>query len=699
LSDLEVIHRDELSSLWRIAYPLIDDPRGARIVVATTRPETMLGDTAVAVHPNDDRYRDLVGRQLELPIVGRSLPVIADDSVDANFGSGAVKVTPAHDPDDFEIGKRHDLQLISVINFDGTMSDAAGDFAGMTTSETRARVVARLAAEGYLVQTDPHTHAIGHCQRCDTIVQPVASEQWFVEMKPLAEPAIAAVNDGRITFVPERFKGVYLNWLENIHDWCVSRQLWWGHRIPVWYCKECNEITVSVEETVSSCPVCGGAVEQDPDVLDTWFSSGLWPFSTLGWPKSTEDLARFYPSTTMETGYDILFFWVARMVFFGLEIMDQAPFGTVYLHGMVRDADGVKMSKTKGNVLDPVRLIDDYGADAVRFALVTQGSAGNDMKLSLERVEQSRNFTNKLWNAVRFALRTIDANLGRKDGAIWRPSQDLQLVDRWVLSRLDAVTAESTELMRNSQFGEAGRQIRDFIWNELCDWYIEAAKVRLLEPGPHQLAVAATLAYALESSLRLLHPFMPYITEALRRELSHCGDSIMIAPWPIAAERDRDAELEFDVIAEMVRSIRNARAEAEVEPGKWIAATVFAGGHRPAFEASRAEFASLARIADDKLTFADGAPRAESKAITVIAGEAVALLPLAGLLDLTVERARLARDIDETEAERSRAESQLANAAFVTRAPAMVVEAQRQRLAQSATQIKTLRQRLRELDA
>ncbi|MBA3337903.1 MAG: valine--tRNA ligase [Chloroflexia bacterium] len=697
LSDLEVIHRDEHSSLWHIAYPVLGAPEGARIVVATTRPETMLGDTGLAVHPVDDRYRDLVGKRVVLPLVGRELPVVADDSVDTSFGTGAVKVTPAHDPNDFEIGKRHSLPLLLVINFDGTMNEEAGEFAGLTIIETRERIVQRLEAEGFLVHTAPHMHAVGHCQRCDTVVQPMASEQWFVEMRPLAGPAIEAVTDGRIKFVPDRFTGVYLNWLENIHDWCVSRQLWWGHRIPVWYCQVCSEITVTAEELVAACPACGGRVEQDPDVLDTWFSSGLWPFSTLGWPKQTVDLERFYPSTTMETGYDILFFWVARMVFFGLEIMEEAPFKTVYMHGMVRDAEGVKMSKTKGNVLDPVMLINDYGADAVRFALITQGSAGNDMKLSLERVEQSRNFVNKLWNAARFALRSIDALPESTIAPNVRPTNDLTLVDRWILSRLDAVTAESTELLRNNQFSEAGRHIRDFIWSELCDWYIEAAKVRLREPGPGQLVVAQTMAFTLEGGLRLLHPFMPYITEALWRELPHQGDSIMVAEWPVAAARDQEAEQGFGALTDLIRAIRNARAEANVAPGKWIAATVFAGELSPAFKAARAELASLARIADDQLHIIEGEPQADAKVVTVVAGDVVALLPVAGLLDLDVERARLTREIEVTEAEQSRAAAQLGNAGFVSRAPAQVVEAQRQRLTQSSTQIEILRRRLCDL--
>ncbi|MDP9363351.1 MAG: valine--tRNA ligase, partial [Chloroflexota bacterium] len=576
LSDLEVVHRDEAGFLWHLAYP-IEGSDGETISVATTRPETMLGDTGVAVHPDDERYKHLVGRHVRLPILDRSIPIVADAAVDPAFGSGAVKVTPAHDPNDFEIGRRHSLPAITVMNLDGTMNAEAGPFAGQPIAEARRGVVARLEAEGRLLRTEPHTHAVGHCQRCDTIVEPLISKQWFVRMEPLARPAIEAAQDGRLAFVPDRFKGVYLHWLENIHDWTVSRQLWWGHRIPVWYCQACGEVTATEEETLAACPSCGGAVEQDPDVLDTWFSSGLWPFSTLGWPDDTEDLRRFYPGSVMETGYDILFFWVARMVFFGIEVMGEVPFRTVYLHGTVRDVEGARMSKTKGNVIDPTEVTAQYGADALRFALVTQGSPGVDMKLSLQKVEDARNFANKLWNATRFALRPIaEAEIALDADGPARPSGDLALADRWLLSRLDAVTADASRLLGNHLYGEAGRQLRDFVWSELCDWYIEAAKVRLRGTPAERAAVAQTLAYALERSARLFHPFMPFLTEALWRELPHAGESVMVAPWPAAGARDEAAEADFGAVIELVRAIRNARTEANVEPGRWIAARVYA---------------------------------------------------------------------------------------------------------------------------
>jgi valyl-tRNA synthetase len=618
------------------------------------------------------------------------------------YGTGAVKVTPAHDPNDFEIGKRHDLPRIMVMKLDATMNAEAGPFVGLPVAEARRQVVARLEADGVLVGTEPHTHAVGHCERCGTIVEPMLSEQWFVKMAPLAAPALEVAKDGRLSFVPERYKGIYINWLENIRDWCISRQLWWGHRIPVWYCQGCGETIVTEEETLSTCPHCGGAVEQDPDVLDTWFSSGLWTFTTLGWPDDTPDLHRYYPGSVMETGYEIIFLWVARMVFFGIEFMGEAPFHTVYLHGMVRDAEGVKMSKTKGNVLDPTEITAEYGADALRFAVLVETSPGNDSKLGTGKVEASRNFANKLWNATRFALRSIGEHEIAMDGdGPARPTAGapwaLALADRWILSRLDAVTADVATLMETYLFGEAARQVRDFVWSELCDWYIEAAKVRLKGTREEQQTVAQTLAYALERSVRLLHPFMPFITEALWQELPHRGESIMIVPWPVAGERDVAAEDDFGALTDLVRGIRNARAEANVEPARWIAADVYAGARASAFEDARRELSALARIADDRLTISGDEPRGAEQAVTVVAGDVVASLPLAGMVDLAGERERLRRDREASEGERARAEAQLANEAFLTRAPAKVVDAVRQRLAVATEQIEVLNRRIAEL--
>lgn len=698
LSDLEVIHREEDGFLWYVSYP-IEGAEGEAITVATTRPETMLGDTGVAVNPNDERYRHLIGRQARLPIMDRLIPIVADDAVDPAVGTGAVKVTPSHDPIDFEIGVRHALPFLTVMNLDGTMNEEAGPYAGMPRFEARTAVVDRLKSDGRLVKVDPHRHSIGHCERCDTVVEPMVSEQWFVRMQPLAEPAIQAAKDRRLTFVPDRYTGVYLNWLENIHDWCISRQLWWGHRIPVWYCQQCSEVIVTAEEHVAKCPACGGSVEQDPDVLDTWFSSGLWPFSTLGWPEETPDLARFYPGSVMETGYDIIFFWVSRMVFFGLEVMGEVPYPTVYLHGLIRDAEGQKMSKTKGNVLDPIELVDEYGADALRFTVVTQGTPGNDSRLSRDRIEDSRNFANKLWNATRFALRAIDeADVRLDEEGPARPTAGVSLADRWILSRLDAVTAETTRLFENYLFGEGGRQIRDFIWSELCDWYIEAAKVRLRGDATERQTVAQTLAFVLERSMRLLHPFMPFITEALWAELPHAGPRLMISPWPRASERDLSAEADFGTLIELVSGIRNARSESGVEPGRWIAAKVHAGDQADSFESSRRELAALARIADDQLEILSSEPGSASQASTVVAGRVVALLPLAGMIDLGAERDRLEKEIAAARTEAERAQGMLANEAFIAKAPENVVEVQKRRLATALEQIDVLEKRLRELN-
>lgn len=693
ISDLEVKYKDETSHLWYLAYPV--EGSDERIVVATTRPETMLGDTGVAVSPDDERYAHLVGKQVRLPIVDRLIPVVADDHVDKEFGTGAVKVTPAHDPNDFEIGQRHDLPLVNVMNQDASINENGGEFAGMTREDAREGVVARFEELGLLVKIEQHTHSVGHCDRCDTIIEPMVSEQWFVRMKELAKPAYDAAQDGRITFVPERFKGVYDNWLENIHDWTISRQLWWGHRIPIWYC-DYGHVNATTEEEMDACPECGGAVRQDPDVLDTWFSSGLWPFSTLGWPDQTDDLKRFYPGSVMETGYEILFVWVARMVFLGIEMMGEVPFHTVYLHGIVRDIEGAKMSKTKGNVLDPIEVTDVYGADALRYTLVTQASPGNDSRLSLQKVEASRNFANKLWNATRFALRTIsDHRIEMGEEGPARPEGDLELADRWILSRLDQVTASSTRLMETHLYGEAGRQVNDFIWSELCDWYIEASKVR--KDVREQAVAAQVLAYTIERSLRLLHPFMPFLTETLWQQVPHSGESIMIAPWPEAGPRDLEAEGAFGALMETVRSVRNVRSDAGVEPARWISADIYAGELTSAFESARREIAFLARIADDELRFHEGASPNDPDAMTAIAGDIVVSLPMAGMVDLEVERARLEKELEDVLAEKGRAEKQLANQSFISRAPEKVVKVQRDRLARAEEQAQVISARLESL--
>ena len=682
ISDLEVIHREEVTKLWYIRYPLAGRP-GEYVTVATTRPETMLGDTAVAVNPEDGRYRGLVGQSLILPLVGRVIPIIADDVVDPRFGTGAVKVTPAHDPVDYELGQRHHLEAIDVMTDDGRMNERAGAFAGQTQAEARRNVVAELERQGLLEKIEDYRHAVGHCQRCDSLVEPRISTQWFARMKPLAEPALQAVRDGRIRIIPERFEKVYFNWLENIRDWCISRQLWWGHRIPVWYCQGCGEEIVSVTDP-ATCPQCGGAaLYQDPDVLDTWFSSGLWPFSTLGWPEDTEDLRTFYPTSVMETGYDILFFWVARMIMLGLEMTGQAPFHTVYLHGLVRDEYGQKMAKSKGNVIDPIEIMDEYGTDAVRFSFLTGSTPGNDMKLSRTRLEANRNFANKIWNAARFVVSNLEVGAGSP-----RPEAPETLADRWIQSRLQRLTADVTRLIDEYQFGEAGRQIYDFLWGEFADWYIEISKVRLYGDDPTAAATARrVLVTVLEQALRLLHPFMPFVTETIWQSLKRAwgderwGDSIMIAPWPAAGATDAEAERQMASIMDVVRAIRNARAEYDVEPARRIPALIAAGDLTAAFQAERASLVSLARLDDARLTIAPELAEKPAKALALVTGGVEVYLPLAGLVDLEREQARLSKELEAVEADIARAAGLLANERFVAKAPAEVVQKERDKLA------------------
>jgi valyl-tRNA synthetase len=695
LSDLEVIHREVKGHLWHVAYPVEDSDE--RVVVATTRPETMLGDTAVAVHPDDDRYKHLIGKTIRLPIMKRLIPIIADDSVDSTFGSGAVKVTPAHDPNDFEIGRRHDLPFITVMNFDGTMNREAGTYEGQEIADARLNVVAQLEREGFLVKTENHEHSVGHCQRCDTVVEPLISKQWFLRMDELAAPAIAAAKDGSIKFVPERFKGDYLHWMENIRDWCISRQLWWGHRIPVWYRVSDGKAIVS-EEDIDRDPETGEPVEQDTDVLDTWFSSGLWPFSTLGWPDETDDLRRFYPSAVMETGYEILFFWVARMVFFGIEMMGEPPFHTVYLHGTVRDAEGSRMSKTKGNVLDPTEITAEYGADALRFALATQTSAGVDLRLSIAQVEFSRNFINKLWNATRFASNAIQrASIEMGEDGPALPIGNLSIADRWILSRVDGVTVEFSRLLDMHQYNEAGRQLREFIWSEFCDWYIEAAKVRLRGEGDDIQAVAQTLAYVVNRALRLLHPYAPFVTETLWQVVPNDGRALIVSDWPSGGERDPASERIFATVIELVTKIRNARTESNVEPGHWIAAHIASPGDHEALESLRREIGLLARIADDQLTISSSPVEPERSDAVIAIGDLIAVLPLAGLVDLDAERGRIERELANARGEIERLSRQLNNPNFVERAPEKLVADQRARLALVEEQVSVLTRRLTEL--
>ncbi len=702
LSDLEVQHKDVTGNLYYLRYPFADGD--GFVTVATTRPETYLGDTAVAVNPEDGRFKGLVGKKVVLPVIGRVIPVITDSAVDLTFGTGAVKITPAHDPVDFEISGRQGLALVNILNPDATMNEEAGPYAGLDRFACRARVIADFEKAGLLEKTEPHAHSVGHCDRCQTMIEPEVSQQWFVRVAPLAEAAIRAVDEGRIAIIPERFTKVYVNWMENIRDWCISRQLWWGHRIPVWYCDRCGELTVSVDEP-SGCGHCGSdAIVQDPDVLDTWFSSALWPHSTLGWPQDTDDLKYFYPTSVMETGYDILFFWVARMIMMGLEDTGDIPFHTVYLHGLIRDEKGEKMSKMRGNVLSPTDAIDEYGTDAVRFAVTTGTSPGNDVNLGRHRLEAGRNFANKLWNAARFVLQSLEAGeISSRALADLRVTRPQPIEDRWIFSRLNRLVLEVDRLVSDYQFGEAERQIHDFFWGEFCDWYIEMVKIRLAQPTSSPLPV---LAHVLEMTLRLLHPFMPFITEELWQGLkqrlpegSLDSPSIMIAAYPAADVQviDTEAEQVMDSVIEIIRSIRNARAEHKVEAAKWIEARIYAGNLRLAIASQLEAIETLAKARPLAVLSRDQRQAEGEKALILVLKEAEVVLPWAGMVDLVAERQRLEREISANEVEIARLEERLKDAAFVSRAPAAVVEKERGKLQACEDKLVRLRQELAQL--
>jgi valyl-tRNA synthetase len=733
VSDLEVEHEETKGHLWTVRYHL-DGAAGEYISVATTRPETILGDTAVAVNPTDKRYQKLVGRIAILPVLGRRIPIIADEAVDPAFGTGAVKVTPGHDPTDNEIGQRHNLEAINVLNLDGTMNENAGTYAGLDRFAARKKLVQQLQDEGLLVKVEDYSHSVGHCQRSHDIIEPLISEQWFAKQTLLAQAALKAVQDGRIKIIPERFTKVYYHWMENIRDWNISRQLWWGHRIPAWYCDGCGEMTVTTEEKLAACPTCGGsAVRQDEDVLDTWFSSALWPFSTLGWPSQTDDLKRFYPTSVLETGYDIIFFWVARMIMMGLEMTGDIPFDTVYLHGMIRDEKGEKMSKTKGNVVNPIELMDKYGTDALRFALATGSTPGNDMKLSLTRVESSRNFANKLWNAARFIKQQAEGSRGSGSGdrgplsagapgprnpepGTRNPSA---LPDRWILSRYNRLCRSVGELMEGYQFGEAARQIEDFLWGEFCDWYIEMSKIRLYEqpssqgdPHPDALPTEGeggkgtsplpVLLHVLEGTLRLLHPFMPFVTEEIWQQLkAEWGDksyaALIIAPYPQADASflDDEAERQISLIMDIVRSIRNARAEFGVDPAKQIEAIIAAGREFDLLNAQTDTLATLARLDRGRLVLRAAVAEKPQQALALVSGGVEVYLPLAGMVDLAAERARLGKEIAGVRGQIENTEKLLANDGFTAKAPANIIERERQKLAANRERLGQLEERLR----
>ncbi len=683
LSDIEVEHEDETGQLTSIAYSLMS--QDGEIVVATTRPETLLGDTAVAVHPDDRRYQHLIGQFVEVPLVNRRIPIIADTFVDREFGTGAVKVTPAHDPNDFQMGKRHDLEEIKVIDEDGRMTEAAGAYAGLTRQEARQTVLKDLEAQGRIRHIEPITHAVGHCERCGTVIEPLLSLQWFVQIAPLAEPAIEAVKRGVIRIVPERFEKIYMNWMENVRDWCVSRQLWWGHRIPAYYC-DCGEMVVS-RTAVEACPQCGGAMHQDPDVLDTWFSSALWPFSTLGWPDATEDLAQFYPTSVLSTGYDIIFFWVARMIMQGLHFTGEKPFSTVLLHGLVRDANGQKMSKSKGNGVDPIDVIDKYGADALRIALVLGSAPGNDYRWSWERFESGSHFANKVYNAMRFVL------MNRPEGFHASESISQHPADQWIWSRLNAAIDGVTDALTQFEFGQAARTIYDFFWDDYCDWYIEMAKVRL--KGPERDEALSTLIQVAERALKLLHPYMPFLTEELYQALGGHG-SIMVSEWPVPepARADQDGASVIESMQPLVRAGRNLRAEVGLTPTQ--KAAFVALGDTPEvvdrWEKARAEAELLMRAERLELRAKDGSARVERAIAGVTLGGTI-YLPLEGLVDVEREIERVKKAQTEAEMERERLQKRLSDTQFVSRAPADVVAKARDSLAELEARIERLHER------
>lgn len=691
ISDIEVEHQDTPGHLWHIKYLLAEGD--GYVVVATTRPETMLGDMAVAVHPEDERYKSLIGKTVILPLVNKEIPVIADEYVDPEFGTGVVKITPSHDPNDFEVAMRHNLPGLTVIDKEGRMNENAGPYEGLDRYECRKKVVEDLEAQGLLLKVDEHQHAVGQCYRCDTVIEPLVSKQWFVKMEPLAKPAMKAVEDGRIRFVPERFTKIYLAWLENIRDWCISRQLWWGHRIPVWYCGDCGEEICAVDEP-ASCSKCGSKnLEQDPDVLDTWFSSALWPFSTMGWPEETEDLKQFYPTSVLVTGRDIIFFWVARMIFMGLEFMQDVPFREVFIHGLVLDAQGRKMSKSLGNGIDPIEVIEKYGADTLRFMLITGNTPGNDLRFHFERLEGARNFCNKIWNASRFALMHL-ADLEPK-----APKDNLELADRWILSRLNRTVKQVTDNLDRYELGEAARELYDFIWSEFCDWYIELIKPRLYgKVTPESRATAQqVLWYTLGEILKLLHPFMPFISEEIWHHLPHREGTLMLQKWPeFQAElQNTDAEKQMSIIMDAIRTIRNLRAELNVAPGK-KAEVIIEANSQETWQLLEAGLSYIGLLANaEPITLEVELKEKPKQALAGVAeGGVEVFLPFAGLIDIEAERKRLTKELQGLEKERQKIEAKCNNPGFLAKAPAEIVAKEKAKLEEVLAKEKALKERL-----
>ena len=691
LSDVEVEYMDKPGHLWHIRYPLEDG--SGEVIVATTRPETMLGDSGVCVNPNDERYKAIVGKNVILPLLNKPIPVVADDYAEMEFGTGCVKMTPAHDPNDFEVGLRHNLEVIRVLDDEGKVNELGGKYQGMDRYEARKAIVADLDAQGYLVKVEDYSHNVGTCSRCHNDVEPIISAQWFVKMKPLAEKAIDVVKEGETKFVPDRFTKTYLNWMENVRDWCISRQLWWGHQIPAWTCQDCGHITVSREDACK-CEKCGSTrIERDPDVLDTWFSSALWPFETLGWPEKTADLDYFYPTDVLVTGYDIIFFWVARMIFSGCEHTGKAPFHTVLIHGLVRDDKGRKMSKSLGNGIDPLEMIDKYGCDALRMNMITSNSPGNDMRFYVERCEAMRNFANKLWNASRYVL----MNLGED----FKPQlpKELEIADKWVLSKLNTLIAEVTDNMERYELGIAVQKIYDFIWDTYCDWYIELTKARLYsEDAQRKDTALQVLVYVLDQTLRLLHPFMPFITEEIWQSLPHEGDALIVAAWPQYREELAFGEEEshMESVMNAIRSIRNRRAEMNVPPSKKAALYVLTS--KPQVFTEGEGF--ILRLAyADSMTLLDAEPENLNGMVTCATADAKLYIPMGQLVDVAKELERINKELDKARKNLASLEGKLSNESFVSRAPEAVVAAERAKAQKARDLIVSLEESLKAMQA
>ena len=687
LSDAEVEYVDKPGKLWHLKYPIVGE-EGRYVIVATTRPETMLGDSGVAVNPNDERYQDIIGKKCLLPLMNREIPIVADEYVDLEFGTGCVKMTPAHDPNDFEVGLRHNLETIRVLDDNGKVNELGGQYCGMDRYDARKAILADLEAQGLLEKTEDHQHNVGTCYRCGNDVEPIVSAQWFVKMEPLAREAIRSVREGETKFVPERFTKNYMNWMENLHDWCISRQLWWGHQIPVWYCADCGHMTCSREDACA-CEKCGSTnIERDPDVLDTWFSSALWPFSTLGWPENTEDLQRYYPTDVLVTGYDIITFWVSRMIVSGLEHMQKAPFHTVLIHGLVRDNQGRKMSKSLGNGIDPLEMIDKYGCDALRMNMVMGNSPGNDMRFYVERCEAMRNFANKLWNASRYVMMNLD-----EDAVNALPELDkLTTADKWVLSKLNTLIAEVTENLEKYELGVAVQKVYDFLWDTYCDWYIELTKARLYsEEAAQKQTALQVLVYVLDQTLRLLHPFMPFITEEIWQSIPHEGDALITSAWPVYSEElaFRAEESLMESVMAAIRAIRNRRAEMNVPPSKKAALYVLTS--KPQVFAEGEGFIQRLAYAD-QVTMLDKEPENLDGMVCCTTSDAKLYIPMGQLVDVAKELERIGKELEKARKNLAGLEAKLSNEKFVSRAPEAVVNAEKEKAQKARDLITQLEQ-------